>query len=67
MAAWAALAVEVGALLGQVGLALSLAPEGRAGLWRTLRDRATLLDETTRSLFGLRAWLDGLWQPDPND
>ncbi len=57
MAAWAAVTGEVGALLGQVGLALALPAERRAGMWRQVRDRADLLDEATGGLFGLNEWL----------
>jgi hypothetical protein len=58
MAAWASVTGEVGALLGQVGLALALPAERRAGMWRQARDRAGLLDEATGGLFALAAWLD---------
>lgn len=59
MQAWAGVAVDVGALLGQVGLALALPVERRAGLWRQAQARAALLDEATGDLFSLVAWLSG--------
>ncbi|MEJ2212323.1 MAG: hypothetical protein P8129_25325 [Anaerolineae bacterium] len=47
MQAWTGVAAEVGALLGQVGLALGLPAERREGLWRQAQARAALLDEAT--------------------
>lgn len=57
MAAWAAVTDDVGALLGQVGLALALPAERRSGMWRQARERAALLDEATGGLFALVGWL----------
>jgi hypothetical protein len=57
MGAWAAVIDDLGALLGQVGLALSLPAERRSGMWRQARGRAALLDEATGNLFGLVDWL----------
>lgn len=57
MAAWATVTDDVGALLGQVGLALALPAARRLSMWRQARDRAALLDEVTGGLFGLASWL----------
>ncbi len=57
MQAWAHVAADVGALVGQVGLALALPVERRTGLWRQARARAALLDEATGNLFSLVNWL----------
>lgn len=58
MQAWAGVAADMGTLLGQVGLALALPAERRAGLWQQTRARALLLDEATGDLFSLVRWLD---------
>jgi hypothetical protein len=57
MEAWAAVVADVGALVGQVGLALTIPPQDRAGLWDTACARAGLLDDATGHLFALSAWL----------
>jgi hypothetical protein len=60
MEAWATISAGVGALLGQVGLALLL-PTGRGGSMMGLaRGRARLLDDATVERFGLVTWLDGI-------
>lgn len=56
MEAWAAIATDIGAILGQWGLALSLPAERRQGLQLTMHSRAALLDAATDGLFGLAAW-----------
>lgn len=56
MAAWAAVAAEIGALVGQWGIALSLPAEHRQGLHAQIQARAALLDAATDSLFHLAAW-----------
>jgi len=53
MQAWAGVAADVGALLGQVGLALCLPTERREGPWHQAQARAALLDEATGGLFSL--------------
>ena len=58
MAAWATLASEVGTLIGQLGLVLSIPPAQRAGMLDNARTRAALLDDATDSCFALTAWLD---------
>lgn len=58
MEAWAAVGSEVGAMLGQWGIALSLPAEQRHGLLGQLRARAALLDAATNSLFRLASWPD---------
>ncbi|MFN2227377.1 MAG: hypothetical protein ACK2UY_13735 [Anaerolineae bacterium] len=60
MQAWAGVAVDVGALLGQVGLALALPVERRAGLWRQAQARAALLDEATGGRFALTDLIGGV-------
>lgn len=60
MIAWASVGEELGALLGQVGLALSVAPEGRSGMVNVAMARADGLDEATRCIFDLRGWLESL-------
>lgn len=60
MEAWATVAADVGTLIGQVGLALALPPDRRAGMFENARSRAILLDGATGQLFSLAAWLDGI-------
>lgn len=57
MEAWAIISSEIGALIGQLGLALALPPDHRTGMLDNVRTRAALLDETTNSIFTLTAWL----------
>ncbi len=64
MEAWATVAADVGTLVGQVGLALSIPAEHRAGMLDNARRRAALLDDATGNLFALTAWLDQL-HPSP--
>jgi hypothetical protein len=64
MEAWAAVAADVGALVGQVGLALTVSPQSHAGMWDTACARAALLDDATGYLFALSTWLAGL-RPGP--
>jgi hypothetical protein len=58
MGAWAAVAADLGALLGQLGLALSLPPDRRNNLLDTVWASAALLDDATDRLFSLTTWLD---------
>jgi hypothetical protein len=58
MEAWAMFVGEVGALVGQAGVALSVPPGRRAAMVDSLRSRAAILDETTSGLFRLLMWLD---------
>ena len=60
MHAWAELASDLGALIGQVGLALTLGSSHGAGMMRKARMRAALLDDVTGNLFALTGWLDQL-------
>jgi hypothetical protein len=60
MHAWAELASELGALIGQVGLALTLGSSRQAGMMAKARMRAALLDDATGDLFALGSWLDRL-------
>jgi hypothetical protein len=59
MDAWATIASDLGAFIGQVGVALTIPAERRAGMVKNLRAHAALLDEATGEMFGLVAWLDG--------
>jgi hypothetical protein len=61
MEAWAAVASDLGALIGQVGLALTIAPDHREGMIKNARTRAVLLDDATSNLFALTSWLDQLY------
>jgi hypothetical protein len=58
MDAWASVTADLGALLGQVGLALAIPPGHRARMLESARARAALLDDATGDLFGLAPWLD---------
>jgi hypothetical protein len=58
MEAWAELTLDVGALIGQVGLSYSLPPERRREISTNARTRATLLDDASNSALGLDSWLD---------
>jgi hypothetical protein len=58
MAAWATVAIDLGALVGQLGLALLLPADRRSGMMEQVRNRADALDEATGTMFGLGAWLD---------
>ena len=60
MDAWATVASDLGALIGQVGLALTIAPDSRSGLLENARTHALLLDEATGHLFALTLWIDQL-------
>lgn len=60
MDAWATIASDLGALIGQVGLALMIAPDNRSGLLENARTHALLLDEATGHLFALTLWIDQL-------
>jgi hypothetical protein len=58
MEAWAELTLDVGALIGQVGLAYSLPPERRREITTNARTRATLLDDASNGALGLGSWLE---------
>ena len=60
MEAWAIVATDVATLIGQLGVALELAPDRRGGMLDNLRIRATLLDNATDGRFALAAWIDDL-------
>lgn len=60
MTAWAEIAVEVGALIGQLGLALALPADRRTGMMNQAHERAALLDDTTGNVFALGPWLSHL-------
>jgi hypothetical protein len=66
MEAWATFAADLGALIGQLGLALGIPPDHRTGLIDHVGRRAILLDEATDGHFALTAWVDelGLAPPD---
>jgi hypothetical protein len=56
MQAWATVASELAAILGQIGLATSLPTDRRAGLLDLAQARIVLLDSATNGLFDLRNW-----------
>jgi hypothetical protein len=60
MEAWAMIASNLGALVGQVGLVLSMPPAHREGMLKNARTHAVLLDDATGELFALTHWLDQL-------
>jgi len=60
MEAWAAVVEGLGALIGQLGLVLTLPPERRGELAANARAHAVLLDDATSSIFGLERWIDGM-------
>jgi hypothetical protein len=60
MEAWAMIATDVATLIGQLGVALELAPDRRGSMIDNLRIRATLLDDATDGHFALATWIDDL-------
>jgi hypothetical protein len=58
MEAWAAVASGLGTLIGQLGLALTIASEHRTGMMANARTQASILDDATRNLFALVDWID---------
>lgn len=60
MEAWAAVAIGLGKLYSQLGLALAIAPSRRSGMIADASTRALLLDDATGNLFGLTIWLNEL-------
>jgi hypothetical protein len=60
MHAWAELASDLGALIGQIGLALIVGGSHRAGMMGNAHMRAALLDDATEHRFALTSWLDHL-------
>lgn len=60
MEAWATVASDVGTIIGQVGLALSMEPDRRTGMMANARIRAVALDEATGIRFAMADWIDHL-------
>jgi hypothetical protein len=60
MEAWATVTEEIGTLIGQLGLALEIHADHRAGMVQNLRARAGALDDATGSLFDLSGWVEEL-------
>jgi hypothetical protein len=58
MEAWAELSHDLGAFIGQAGLAYSLPRERRSEIAANARMRAALLDDASNDALRLRAWLD---------
>ncbi len=58
MEAWALVVSGLGALLGELGLILSIARDHRSGMMVNASVRAASLDDATGGLFGLGDWLD---------
>ena len=57
MDAWAAVATDMGALIGQLGLTLSIPAGHRPAMMNLARERARLLDDATDERFTLVRWL----------
>jgi hypothetical protein len=60
MEAWATIAADLGTLIGQIGLALTIPSDHRKAMLENARTRAVLLDDATGNLFALTAWVDEL-------
>lgn len=60
MEAWATVTEDLGALIGQLGLALALPPDRREEMMGSARSRAALLDDATHGIFHLAEWLNDL-------
>lgn len=58
MEAWATVASDVGTIIGQVGLALTMKADRRQGMMANARLRAFALDEATGSRFAMTDWID---------
>lgn len=58
MEAWATVASDMGTIIGQVGLALSIESDSRTGMMANARIRAAALDEATGSRFAITDWID---------
>lgn len=61
MGAWAMVTSEVGALVGQVGLAVGVECAHRASMLRHALPRARLLDEITDHRFEMDLWIQNLF------
>jgi hypothetical protein len=60
MEAWATVVADVAAVIGEIGLALSVSPDRRQGMILSACTRAALLDDATRGRFNLVEWLAGV-------
>jgi hypothetical protein len=60
MDAWTTVVSGLGALIGQIGLALAIPASHRAGMWAAASAHAAILDYTTNGLLTLTPWLDTL-------
>jgi hypothetical protein len=60
MEAWAQFVEGLGALIGQLGLALAIPGDHRSGMMANAQARAALLDDATAGRFALTAWIDGV-------
>jgi hypothetical protein len=58
MEAWSAVISGVGTLLGQLGLALTIAPDHRSAMMTHTHTHARILDDATGNRFGLADWID---------
>jgi hypothetical protein len=63
MEAWATVTTDLGALVGQIGLALTVPTQHGASVLSSARTRAALLDDATGNLFSLASWLDEIAFP----
>jgi hypothetical protein len=62
MEAWAGFVEGLGALIGQIGLALALPSDHRGGMIANARSHALLLDDATAGCYSLTKWLDQVAQ-----
>lgn len=60
MEAWAQFVEGLGALIGQLGLALTIPGNHRTGMMASAQAHAALLDDATAGRYALAAWLDGV-------
>ena len=60
MEAWASIVDGVGALIGQLGLALALPLERQEGMLDNARAHAAILDDATGGILGLAEWIEGI-------
>lgn len=58
MEAWATVASDVGTIIGQVGVALTIESDRRLGMMANARIRAAALDEVTDTRFAMADWID---------
>lgn len=62
MEAWAQFLEGLGALIGQIGLAMAVPGGHGSGMMANARSHAELLDDASGSRYALAAWIDGFLQ-----